>query len=57
MEVLAGRGRFDPSRVGPYAVLVQSALNGAGIALAEGVDGLTPDEVYEAFEIMIRNLR
>jgi hypothetical protein len=32
-------------------------LNGAGIALAEGVDGLTPDEVYEAFEIMIRNLR
>jgi AcrR family transcriptional regulator len=57
MQTLADRGRFDPSRVNPYAVLVQSALNGAGIALAEGVDDLTPDEVYEAFEIMIRNLR
>jgi len=57
MEVLAERGRIAPSRVNSYSVLVQSALNGAGFALAEGVDGLTPDEVYEAFEIMIRSLR
>lgn len=57
MQALAERGRIDPRRVPAYSVLVQSALNGAGIALAEGADGLTPDEVYEAFEIMIRNLR
>ena len=56
METLAERGRIAPSRVNAYSVLVQSALNGAGFALAEGVDGLTPDEVYEAFEIMIRSL-
>ena len=57
MEVLAERGRIDPARVAPYSVLVQAALNGAGIALAEGADGLTPDAVYDAFETMIRNLR
>ncbi len=56
MEALAERGRIDPGRVNSYSVLVQSALNGAGFALAEGIDGLTPDEVYEAFEIMIRSL-
>ena len=56
IEVLAERGRIDPRRVNSYAVLIQSALNGAGFALAEGVDGLSPDEVYEAFEIMVRNL-
>ena len=57
MQALADRGRIDPARVNPYAVLIQSALSGAGTALAEDVDGLTPDAVYEAFEIMIRNLR
>lgn len=57
MEVLAERGRIDPHRVIAYSVLIQSALNGAGFALAEGVDALTPDEVYEALENMIRNLR
>ena len=57
MESLAARGRIDPSRVKAYAVLIQSALNGAGIALAEGDDGLTPDKVYDALEIMLRNLR
>lgn len=57
MEVLAERGRIDSRRVSAYSVLIQSALNGAGFALAEGADGLTPDEVYEALEIMIRNLR
>lgn len=57
MQALAARGRVDPRRVAAYSVLIQSALNGAGIALAEGTDGLTPDDVYEAFEIMVRNLR
>lgn len=57
MEALAERGRIDPRRVGPYSVLIQAALNGAGIALAEGVDGLTPEAVYDSFETMIRNLR
>jgi AcrR family transcriptional regulator len=57
METLAARGRIDPGRINAYSVLIQSALNGAGFALAEGVDGLTPEQVYEAFEIMIRNLR
>nr|WP_321360966.1 TetR family transcriptional regulator [uncultured Hyphomonas sp.] len=56
MEALAERGRIAPGRVNSYSVLVQSALNGAGFALAEGLDGLTPDEVYEAFEAMIRSL-
>ncbi len=56
MEALAERGRIAPGRVNSYSVLVQSALNGAGFALAEGLDGLTPDEVYEAFESMIRRL-
>ena len=57
MEALAARGRIDPARVDAYAVLIQTGLKGAGIALAEGVDGLTPDRVYEALETMIRNLR
>ncbi|HPF22845.1 MAG TPA: TetR family transcriptional regulator [Hyphomonas sp.] len=57
MQALAERGRIDAKRVEPYSVLVRAALNGAGIALAEGVDGLTPEEVYDAFETMIRNLR
>lgn len=57
MEALAERGRIDPSRVDAYSVLIQTGLKGAGMALAEGVDGLTPDRVYEAFESMIRNLR
>ncbi len=57
MEALAERGRIDPSRVSAYSVLVQSALNGAGIALSEDLNGLTPDKMYDAFEVMIRNLR
>ena len=57
MEALAQQGKIDPRRVSAYSVLVQSALNGAGIALAERLDGLTPDTMYDAFETMIRNLR
>ena len=57
MEDLAAKGLIDPDRVAAYSVLIQSALNGAGIALAERLDGLSPDEMYDAFAAMIRNLR
>lgn len=57
VRYLAKKGLVDTARIKPLAVLLQSALNGAGYALMRGDDGVTSKSVFEAFEVMVKSLR
>ena len=57
VRYLAKKGIVDDDQVAALAVMLQSALNGAGFALARGADGIEPDSIYAAFETMVRSLR
>ena len=57
VEYLARQGCLAPNNTVSTAVLLQSALNGAGFALARQADGVTVESVYEAFESLVRSLR
>lgn len=57
MRYLARKGIIDETRVDAFAVMLQSALNGAGFALARQEHGVTVDGIYEAFEAMVKGLR
>lgn len=57
MLYLAKKGIIAENHVDALGVMIQSALNGAGFALARGAEGVTAESVYEAFEAMIRALR
>lgn len=48
---------ISENRIDTYATLVQSALNGAGFALARNRRGMTADDIYSAFEVLLKGLR
>ncbi len=53
---LARKGLVAEHRVDALAIMIQSALNGAGFALARKDSGVTVDSVYDAFEVMVKSL-
>ena len=57
VRYLAKKGIVKSDRVPALAVMLQSALNGAGFALSRGAEGITAETVYEAFEAMVKSLR
>lgn len=57
MRYLAKKGIIEEGRVHALSVMLQSALNGAGFALAREEPGVTADGIYEAFEAMVKGLR
>ncbi len=57
IRYLAKKGIVAEQRVMPLAVMIQSALNGAGFALARRESDVTPEGVYDAFEAMVKSLR
>ena len=57
VRYLAKKGIVAEHRVAPLAVMIQSALNGAGFALARKQSDVTADGIYDAFEAMVKSLR
>ena len=57
VRYLAKKGIIAEDRVEALAVMLQSALNGAGFALAREAEGVTAERVYEAFEALVKSLR
>ena len=57
VRYLAKKGIVAAHRVDPLAVMLQSALNGAGFALSRDEDGVSADGLYDAFEQMVKALR
>lgn len=57
VRYLSKKGIIDADRVDALAVMLQSALNGAGFALARNEPGIDADRFYEAFELMVKSLR
>ncbi|MEM7329481.1 MAG: TetR family transcriptional regulator [Pseudomonadota bacterium] len=57
VRYLAKKGIVAEHRVSALAVMIQSALNGAGFALARKNSGITAKGVYDAFEVMVKSLR
>lgn len=57
VRYLAKKGIVAPQRVLPLAVMIQSALNGAGFALTRNEPNITQDAIYDAFEAMVKSLR
>jgi AcrR family transcriptional regulator len=55
-EFLARAGRFPLHLSKSAAVMLQSALNGAGFVLASGSPDITEDEVFDTFERLLRGL-
>lgn len=57
VRYLAKKGLVDAKRVRPLALMLQSALNGAGYALMRQDDDVTSETLFEAFEVMVKSLR
>ena len=57
VRYLSKKGFVAEENVDSLAVMLQSALNGAGFALARNTPGVTTQSVYEAFEAMVKSLR
>ncbi|MEO1661363.1 MAG: TetR/AcrR family transcriptional regulator [Pseudomonadota bacterium] len=57
VRYLAKKGIVAAARVDALAVMLQSALNGAGFALARQEPGIDSERVYDAFEAMVKSLR
>lgn len=57
IQYLAKKGIVAEHRVAPLAVMLLSALNGAGFALARNDENVTADGIYDAFEAMVKSLR
>ena len=57
VRYLAKKGRVAPENVEPMAILLQSALNGAGFALLRDPDAATAERFYAAFETLVKSLR
>lgn len=54
---LASQGLLDEEQIRPAAVLLQSALNGAGFALASSYRDVSREELFAVFEQVLRSLR
>ncbi|MBA4225889.1 MAG: TetR family transcriptional regulator [Hyphomonas sp.] len=54
---LASQGLVPEDRIRPAAVLLQSALNGAGFALASSYQDVTREDLFASFEALLRGLK
>jgi len=57
VRYLSKKGLVAPENVEPLAIMLQSALNGAGFALIRQAEGVTSDGLYKAFETLVKSLR
>lgn len=57
VRYLSKKGLVAPENIKPMAILLQSALNGAGFALARKTPGMTSEVAYSAFEVLVKSLR
>ncbi|MEL8056283.1 MAG: TetR family transcriptional regulator [Pseudomonadota bacterium] len=57
VRYLSKKGIVAEHRVDALAVMLQSALNGAGFALSREEEGVSAESVYDAFEQMVKALR
>ncbi len=57
VRYLSKKGLVAPENVEPLAVMLQSALNGAGFALIGASDDASIEAFYNAFETMVKSLR
>ena len=57
VRYLSKKGIVAPDNVEPLAIMVQSALNGAGFALIGESDAAAPEKFYRAFETLVKSLR
>jgi AcrR family transcriptional regulator len=57
VEWLVKKGVMSGEDTGALSVLIQSALNGAGFALARQEPGVTPCSMFDSFERLVRGLR
>lgn len=54
---LARKGQFPATEIRPFAIMLQSALNGAGFALAAKEKGVSRASLFRSFERLLRGLR
>lgn len=57
VRYLAKKGIVDQKHIRPLALMLQSALNGAGYALMRQDEDVTSENLFEAFEVMVKSLR
>ena len=57
VRYLSKKGIVAEHRVDALAVMLQSALNGAGFALSREEEGVSAESVYDAFEKIVKALR
>lgn len=58
VRYLSKKGLVAPENVEPIAIMLQSALNGAGFSLLRGdEDGASSEDFYKAFETLVKSLR
>ncbi|MDX1293566.1 MAG: TetR/AcrR family transcriptional regulator [Hyphomonas sp.] len=56
IDYLVQRGLVAPENAATVAVIVQGALNGAGVALSRNVPDVTPESIGRVFERLLRGL-
>jgi|TARA_R110002020_G_scaffold105961_2_gene246844 AcrR family transcriptional regulator len=57
LRYLAKQGHISQERIVPMSVMLLNALNGAGFSLSRKDPGVTADNLFEAFEELLRGLR
>lgn len=57
VRYLSKKGLVAPENIEPLAIMLQSALNGAGFALLRGDDDVSAEGFYKAFETLVKSLR
>lgn len=57
IDYLVSRGKIAPERAPAYALLTLGALNGAGFTMSRADPEVTAEDIYKAFEVMLRSLR
>ncbi|MEH6742419.1 TetR/AcrR family transcriptional regulator [Hyphomonas sp.] len=56
VEYLVQKGHIAPENAASAAVIMQGALNGAGVALSRKVPGVSVDTIYKTIERLLRKL-
>lgn len=57
VRYLAHKGLIAEDGIVPISIMLLNALNGGGFALSRRESGLTPDNLFDAFEALLRGLR
>jgi AcrR family transcriptional regulator len=57
LRYLAHKGLISHDGVVPLSIMLMNALNGGGFALTRQEAGLTADNLFDAFEALLRGLR